>query len=296
MTRSRVALLAAGIAAAALLVVVLVVSSRPATAAQTALAYLRALTSDSADALRDTVELSDAAAAAFEQADAHLSSPEVVEVEEKSGTAAAHVSFVLDGQQRDATLLLRQYDGTWRVDPSTALGRLTVAAPVGTGFMIGGRAFPLGSVALVPAVYTGGPAPWDVREGAAAATVLPGEPTASDLEPMLTPEARAEAADQVTAHLETCTQSASTVPEGCGIRVPWAVDLAEATRFDYRIEKQPVLEVDTTEFRADGGELVVTVTGTSHDGAGASVTYRNDEWTLRGSVVIDDDGLTLAAW
>ena len=60
---------------------------------------------------------------------------------------------MLDGQQRDATLLLRQYDGTWRVDPSTALGRLTVAAPVGTGFMIGGRAFPLSSVALAPAGF-----------------------------------------------------------------------------------------------------------------------------------------------
>ena len=49
-------------------------------------------------------------------------------------------------------------------------------------------------------------------------------------------------------------------------------------------------------FHADGGVLVATLTGTGTDDESAAVTYRTEDWTLRGDVTVKNAGVVLSVW
>ncbi|MBW9093497.1 hypothetical protein JNB62_07375 [Microbacterium jejuense] len=102
--------------------------------------------------------------------------------------------------------------------------------------------------------------------------------------------------EQLEAYADACATPAATIPEHCGIVVPWAADLATLTGIAFRIERYPVIAVspDRQSFDATGGILVATVTGTTRDGAPGTFTYRTDEWALRGDVAVEDDRTVLS--
>lgn len=96
--------------------------------------------------------------------------------------------------------------------------------------------------------------------------------------------------------LAACTSPADAVPPSCGLRIPWAADLVTIDSVRFRIEQPPQLTLTPPTFRAEGGILVATVTGTGHDGAAKSVTYRTEDWMLRGDVDITRKGVDLIPW
>lgn len=122
-----------------------------------------------------------------------------------------------------------------------------------------------------------------------SASPTPSASTAAD-------DVQAVAQAALDAYVDECTQSAAAVPADCGLRVPWAADLATLERIDYRIEEYPaiVLSPDDPTFAAPGGVVVATATGTTSDGETARFTYRDDDWTLRGFVARDGDELVLS--
>lgn len=102
--------------------------------------------------------------------------------------------------------------------------------------------------------------------------------------------------EQLDAYADACAEPAASVPEHCGIVVPWAADLAELSGIAFRIEQYPVvaLSADGRSFDATGGVLVATATGTTRDGTPGAFTYRTDEWALRGDVSARDDRTILS--
>ncbi|MGN6218213.1 MAG: hypothetical protein ACTHNQ_01815 [Microbacterium sp.] len=102
--------------------------------------------------------------------------------------------------------------------------------------------------------------------------------------------------EQLDHYADACAAPAKTVPEHCGIFVPWAADLAQLSGLAFRIEAYPVvvLSPDGRSFDATGGVLVATASGTTREGAPGSVTYRTGEWALRGDVVTHGDETTVS--
>ncbi|MGO2683459.1 hypothetical protein [Microbacterium sp.] len=104
------------------------------------------------------------------------------------------------------------------------------------------------------------------------------------------------AQQQLDELLEQCTQPAAEPPPSCGIRIPWAADFAAVDSIQYRIEQAPVLTFAPPTFRADDGILVATVAGTAVDGAEKTMTYRTENWMLRGDADVTDDSVVLEPW
>ncbi|WP_314427723.1 hypothetical protein [uncultured Microbacterium sp.] len=99
--------------------------------------------------------------------------------------------------------------------------------------------------------------------------------------------------------LEDCTADpalAGTMPEGCGIRIPWGTEFAAVEEVRFRIERMPVLTLTDAGFVADGGVLVATVTGTGQDGAPRTETYRTESWSLRGDATVSEDRIEIEIW
>ena len=89
---------------------------------------------------------------------------------------------------------------------------------------------------------------------------------------------------------------AATVPHSCGIRIPWAADLATLEGLAYRIEQRPAVALSPGDgtFSATGGILIVTATGTTHGGVPGGYTYRAEDWALYGTLRFTGDELVLA--
>jgi len=104
------------------------------------------------------------------------------------------------------------------------------------------------------------PAPVGILTGTATAGVTPGGAATADLQPELSDTALETASAQVQAYIDACTAPTDAVPEGCGIRVPWAADLATLTSLAFRVETAPTLAFaeDLSSFAATGGVLVVS--------------------------------------
>lgn len=274
-------------------------SARSTTPEEAALEYLRALESGDADAVQATgIVVTEAALDAFDAASALVRDPEVTRVRHGSGStsAAAEVSFELDGDLHDAVLALDMVDGRWRVD-SSGLGSVTVDSTVGASVAIGTAALPTGQeVALLPAMYPVSAAPSTLLEGETSVTVMPAAEVTTVVDATLRPEATAVAQDDVDDIVEACTVPGTEVPEGCGLRIPWGTEFRDVEEFRYRVEETPAATLTPTGFTADGGVLVVTVTGTGADGAERTTTYRTDSWTLRGDVSFTADDLVLSPW
>lgn len=229
-------------------------------------------------------------------ADERLSDVAVVAVEEGEGRARASVSYTLAGAEQKASFDLVETAGSWRVAPD-ALGALTAQPTLGAFVLAGGAPVPAGSeTALLPAVYPVEAAPAAILSGATTAAVLIGGVAEASVEASVSPDATAVAQQQLDRYAQRCAAPAQTVPENCGIRVPWAADLAALTSIAFRIEQTPqlVLGPDLRTFAATDGVIVATATGTTRDGADASFTYRADDWALRGTVTLTRDSMELA--
>ncbi len=127
----------------------------------------------------------------------------------------------------------------------------------------------------------------------------PDDETSGTTAPTTTPpeESVDEAVDEAfSSYLDACTAPATSVPERCGIVVPWAADLASLEELDFEVEKSPALttDLDAGRFAASGGVLTATATGTTDDGATESFSYRTESWTLRGTIRDDDGRVVLA--
>ncbi len=138
--------------------------------------------------------------------------------------------------------------------------------------------------------------------GAAAWLLLPRDADESrsaegrSAEILTASEAMTIAQERLDEHLETCIEPNAVIPAQCGMTIPWGADFSSVTGIRYRIEQAPVLTFTPPTFRADGGILVATVTGTGLDGAARSLTYRTENWMLRGDAVITRDDVELEAW
>jgi hypothetical protein len=262
-------------------------------------AYLEALASSDAGAVFAHVEggrdAHAAAVEAFSGATERISDERVVAVAVDADTATVDAEASLGGETYDMSFTLTRDGDRWLVS-SGFLGEARLTATLGDAVTIGDAVVGEGAVELLPARYTVTGAPADLVTGSADVDVLPDRSTSVSVETALSDAAISEAQRQIDVYAGTCTTGGATVPEACGLRVPWPADFTAASRFAYRVERTPVLRIDARGggFVADGGDVTVTVTGTPRGDGPPAVTYRNDAWTLRGALVLDADGLTLS--
>ena len=269
--------------------------NRPPSAEETAEAYLRALSQGDADAvgdlLMDQPDGWERIASTFEGAEDYLTDYEFALHDD--GSVRADVE--LAGRPAVVGFVLSDAGGRWTV-AGDYLASLDVTTTIGDSVRIGGVLHPVGTVSLLPARYTVAAAPAGLVDGEATAIVTNDEPVAAGVEASLSPEAVPVAQEQLDVYLQTCAQPAGAVPSHCGIRVPWAADLASLEQVSFRIETLPVLALapDARTFAATGGVLVATAAGTTRSGDPASFTYRADDWAVRGTVTMTGDTMTLA--
>ena len=272
-------------------------STRPPSAADAVRGYFAALESGDAEAalgftqVDDTIR--DAAAAAYSGAEARVSGAVIGDAAEDDDAARVEVTYSLEGESHATTLLLENDDG-WTIEDG--LGTLTASTTLGDTVVIGDLSTRADEpVALLPAVYAVAGAPPGIVEGSAVAAVRLGETTAVAVTAELSADAGALAQAQLDAYADACTQPAAAIPDHCGLRVPWAADLATLTSITFRVEERPVLELaaERGSFAATGGVVVATATGTTRDGEEAAFTYRADDWALRGTIDFIDGQLVL---
>jgi len=235
-------------------------------------------------------------AIAYDAATATIGDAAIESVTADDGAARAEVSFQLAGESVDAAFGLVETPDGWRIDPD-ALGALVATTTIGDSIAVGDVVVPAGEpFPLLPAQYAVAPAPRGLLEGEATAVVLPGATADAVVEASVSPQAIEHAQAQLEEYARACAEPADTVPANCGLRVPWAADLATLDSIAFRIERMPQLALspDATAFDATGGVIVATATGTARDGATASFTYRADDWALRGTVSFEGDEMVLA--
>ncbi len=236
-------------------------------------------------------------AAALEGATARIESATIEGVAKGTGGATrAEVTFDLAAASHEASFGLVETDDGWRV-AADALGTLTGETTIGDSIAVGDVIIPADvPFALLPAQYSVTAAPRGLLEGEATADVLPGGSADAMVEASVSSEATERAQAQLEEYARACAQPADAVPRNCGLRVPWAADLATLESIAFRIERMPQLALspDASAFDATGGIVTATATGTTRDGGTASFTYRADDWALRGIVSFEGDEMVLA--
>lgn len=295
-----IAVIAAGVVLLAVAGTVLWLLQRPPGPQAVAEAYLGALAGGDADAALDRVA-SDSLdtsmiEAAFAGATATIADATVTDVIEDGETATASIAYTLDSVSGSGELMLQQTPTGWKVSPD-GLGTLTITSTLGDAAVIGAGVFAVDEpVMLLPALYDVLPAPVGILTGAATVVVAPGSAATAALQPALSGTALEAASTQVQTYLDACTAPAAVVPEDCGIRVPWAADLATLSSVAFRVETAPTLAFaeDLSSFAATGGVLVATASGTTRDGSAGTFTYRTDDWSLRGGVAFTGNQLVLS--
>ncbi|SDH03926.1 hypothetical protein [Microbacterium pygmaeum] len=267
--------------------------SRPATPEQTADAYLRALSAGDLDAIQGLLgaPLDEVAIQAFAGADGYLDSYEFA----VRSDGSVHAEVELGGEPATVDFVLSGEDGGWKVD-ADALASLEVTTTIGDSVRIGGALTPTGEIRLLPAVYTITAAPAGLVEGALTATVADGAEATAALTASVSSAGVEAAQEQLDAYVAECARAATGVPPHCGLRVPWAADLATLDRIAFRVEATPVLALaaDARTFAATDGVIAATATGTTRAGTAASFTYRAEDWALRGTVSFHRDEMILA--
>ncbi|HQX35505.1 MAG TPA: hypothetical protein PLA13_04030, partial [Microbacteriaceae bacterium] len=299
-------------------------------AAETAGAYLAALERGdgvAASALSAPQAAGETAVefGALDDATEWISAARVETITEAGTDATATATFTLAATQHSVTMTLSNRSGAWLVTDAPAT-TLRATSTMGAGIEIGDVAVPFddaaaagadaataagtgtetetkaathaATVALLPGVYEVTAAPAGLLEGAQEVVATGAESLNVALQPTLGAAALTAADAQLATYLAACTAPATAVPLDCGIRVPWAADLASLTRLTFRIDKAPTLALapDGSGFAATGGTLVATAVGVDDGGGAASFTYRDSEWALRGSVGFTIDALTLEVW
>jgi len=274
--------------------------SRPPSVDDAAEDYLRALSEGDYDTIAAMIEPSPDAAAEATVADAFAgasygTAPEVEEITPSDGTAGVRASLELGGDRHTVFFGMELRNGRWVVT-SDYLGLLDVSSTLGDSVWVGDALVPVGEVALLPAVYPVSPAPRAILTGGTEVAVSNDEPVSVVVDATLTEDAAAQVQAQLDPYLDECTAPRTVVPDACGIRIPWAADLATLESISYRIERRPAVALAPADgsFAATGGVLVATARGTTHAGTPAEFTYRADDWALYGSIAFSGDELVLA--
>ena len=252
----------------------------------------RALTFTNADA--ETRASAEAAASGIQTA---VSDTAVKVIEGTDEYVVVEVTYMIGSQDARSELALRRGgEAGWLID--NAFGELSATSTLGDAVAVGDLVFPTSddeTISLPPGLYTVSGAPRDLVEGEAAVPVIIGVPAHAEVEASLSAEGTALIESQLDDYARACAQPATTVPANCGLRVPWAADLATLAAINFRIDQLPVLTMadDLSSFAATDGIIVATATGTTRDGASASFTYRADDWTLRGVIEFTDGRMAL---
>ncbi len=241
---------------------------------------------------------------AFAGAEDYIDDPRIEELSSsQAGFTAVRASAELDGERRTLHFALGDAGGEWMLagDHLATLEVFTELAdtglPAGDSVWIGGALAPAGTrVALLPAQYPVTAAPRGLVTGEASVAVSNDRTSTVQLGVSLSPAAAGAAQEQLDAYAEACTVPAAAVPANCGMRVPWAADLATLTSISFRIDEHPAvaLSPDGRTFAATGGVVIATATGTTRDGRAGTFTYRADDWALRGTVSFRGDEMILA--
>lgn len=275
----------------------------PESAEAAAWRYLHALEEGDYDAvaelLPDRAGASDRAIEdAFRGASGYVTQPRIQEqVPDASGETGFRVAVRLGGQEGTVFFGLAQHDGAW-VLASDYLATLEVSTTLGTHVMVGDALVAAGQTSVLPALYPVRAVPEGILSGEVLVAVTNEVPVSTRIEAAVGPDADVRAQAALDAHLAECTAPAASVPAGCGILVPWGADLAAVSGFRYRIDTDPTISIAAAgeSFVATGGDLIVTATGTTPEGDTASFTYRDADWTLRGTVGFEADALILTVF
>lgn len=313
--KTRTVIVATSVVAAAVVLggVLWALAPRTQSARDVAEQYLAALSNgdlETISSIRDPLlpdEDEQTLRTAFESASSYIAEPRIDSVVPGEGSrddvVEVRAAAELVGEDIEVGFVLTLQDDRW-VLAADYLATLTVTATsaddaaTADAARIGDALAPVGAaVALLPASYAVTAAPADLLDGAATVALSSGDAVDLALETQLTPAATERAQEELDAYAAACTATATEVPPSCGLRVPWAADLATVSSISYRVETLPAIDLASggaTEFAATGGVVTATATGTTRAGEPASFTYRADDWALRGSMMFRGDEMLLA--
>ncbi|GAA1993129.1 hypothetical protein [Microbacterium pumilum] len=219
------------------------------------------------------------------------------QIENESDAArTVRADVELDGEPAVVGFGLVQQDGGWKID-GDYLASLEAQTMIGDAVRVGGELFPAATpIPLLPAVYPVVAAPAGLVVGEGIAVVSNEAPVTVTIDATVSPDATARAQEQLDAYADACAAPADAVPANCGVRVPWAADLATLNSITFRIDAYPAVTIgdDGQTFAAVDGEIVATAQGTTRAGQPGTFTYRADDWALRGTVEFTGDEMVLA--
>ena len=275
-------------------------ATRPPSPADVALRFFSALHDGDAGAALAVAVTPETGAddlvRAYASVSARVSDARVTDTTEAGDIAEVVVAYRIAGDAQESTLeMARAEGGSWAV--TDGLGTLVVSTTIGDSAAVGGLDVPAERpISLLPGGYDVQPLPRGLLSGTAATVITPGSEQSVSLEPSLTPEATDAAQEQIDLYAAACTRPAARVPANCGLRVPWAADLAVLTSIAFRVDRRPTLTLspDGATFAATDGVVVATATGTTRDGGVGAFTYRAEDWALRGTVSFEGDEMVLA--
>ncbi|MET1051566.1 MAG: hypothetical protein ABWX65_02905 [Mycetocola sp.] len=242
------------------------------------------------------------------EAKAFMKNAKVTKVSTRGDSAYAEVSYSVDGTAFDDVLELSK-DGKqglffdkWKLD-KPLLASVYVYTSQGTTVSVNGTDVDFGKeyeLAAYPASYEIGAPTGDFFE-AEAQTFVAGTGSKASYEAIdveLTPsEGLTDAVQEaLNAHLDECATSTKDDPEGCGMYTGATYDFSSEPTMKYKVEKYPVVTVDESGryFTTEGGKVTATATGTLYGGGSGTESYTTgDDWNLDGSIVIEEDEVTL---
>lgn len=297
-----------GIAAGAVAITVAVgviwwLTTRPASADDVAQAYLQALQDGdftSIEPLLPAEGIDDADRAqletAFDGATGYITEYAYELAEESAGSVGVRAEVELAGESAVVLFELERRDGSYAladflatIEPTTTMGD---SVRVGDALVTAGARH-----GVLPAVYPVSAAPAGLMTGGVEVPVTNEDPVTVTVtvDASLSPAAVGAAQEQLDRYADQCALPAAQVPENCGLRVPWAADLATLDSIAFRIDQHPVVALagDGAGFDATGGVIVATATGVTRDGRPGVFTYRTDGWALRGSLRFSGDEMVL---
>lgn len=285
---------AALIVVAAALLAVLLMSPKE-SAEQRALAMLNVLASGDAEAIRaEWPAAPDDTLAALDGSTARISDPEIVSISRTAPDGPlVVVAYTLEGEKQQAQLQLTEQDGRLRAAGTAPFSAVSFDRTVTIGAVVVPAEQ---TVHLVPGSYDVRAAPAEFVIGDLHVQAQVSGSQKHEIPVQLSEDAAPAAQDQLDGYAAQCTASADTVPDNCGIALPWPADLVEINRIEYTVEQTPTISLTLDAFAADGGILVATVTGEDFAGTTTSVSYRTENWTLRGDVSFTDDDIVLSVW
>lgn len=238
----------------------------------------------------------DLAGTAFAGADSYISDYSFDIEDGASAALSVHADVTLAGLPAVVGFGLVQEGGRWKVG-ADYLAEVTIQTSIGDSVRVGGALVPAGlPVSLLPAVYPVTAAPAGLVTGESRAVVSNAAPVTASVDATLSPDAVVAAQEQLDSYADACAQPADAVPENCGLRIPWAADLAALSSIAFRIDAYPAVAIadDGSGFSATGGDIVATAAGTTREGVPGTFTYRADDWALRGSIAFRGDEMILA--